>query len=164
MTTVHDFDVTTIDGQSKKLSDFKGKTLLLVNVASRCGLTPHYTGLEELHRRFAPRGFAVLGFPCNDFGAQEPGTESEIKEFCQSRYDVTFPLFGKIHVKGPEQAPLYKYLTAQPSVPDGAGDIRWNFAKFVVGTDGKVRARFAPTVEPLAAELVTAVEESLGSS
>jgi glutathione peroxidase len=164
MTTVHDFDVSTIDGQSKKLSDFKGKTLLLVNVASRCGLTPHYTGLEELYRRFAPRGFEVLGFPCNDFGAQEPGTESEIKEFCQSRYDVTFPLFAKVHVKGPEQAPLYKFLTAQASAPDDAGEIRWNFAKFVVGTDGKVRARFAPTVEPMAAELVTAVEESLAGS
>jgi glutathione peroxidase len=164
MTTVHDFDVTTIDGQPKKLGDFKGKTLLLVNVASRCGLTPHYTGLEELHRRFASRGFTVLGFPCNDFGAQEPGTESEIKEFCESRYNVTVPLFSKIHVKGAEQAPLYKFLTAQASAPDGAGDIRWNFAKFVVGPDGKVRARFAPTVEPLAAELVTAVEESLTSA
>ena len=161
MTTVHDFDVTTIDGHAKKLGDFKGKALLLVNVASRCGLTPHYTGLEELHRKFAPRGFTVLGFPCNDFGAQEPGTESEIKEFCQTRYDVTFPLFAKIHVKGPEQAPLYKFLTAQASSPDGAGDIQWNFAKFVVGRDGAVRARFAPPVEPLAPELVSAVEAAL---
>jgi glutathione peroxidase len=161
MTTVHDFDVTTIDGQTKKLSDFKGKTLLVVNVASRCGLTPHYTGLEQLYRQFAPRGFTVLGFPCNDFGAQEPGTESEIKEFCESRYDVSFPLFAKVHVKGNEQSALYQYLTAEPTGPDGAGEIRWNFAKFVVGPDGKVRARFAPTVEPLAPELVSAVEESL---
>jgi glutathione peroxidase len=161
MTTVHDFDVTTIDGQTKKLSDFKGKTLLVVNVASRCGLTPHYTGLEQLYRQFAPRGFAVLGFPCNDFGAQEPGTETEIKEFCESKYDVTFPLFAKVHVKGAEQTPLYKYLTALPTAPDGAGEIRWNFAKFVVGPDGNVRARFAPTVEPLAPELVGAVEEAL---
>jgi glutathione peroxidase len=161
MTTVHDFDVTTIDGQTKKLSDFKGKTLLVVNVASRCGLTPHYTGLEQLYRQFESKGLAVLGFPCNDFGAQEPGTETEIKEFCESRYDVTFPLFAKVHVKGDEQAPLFKYLTAQPTAPDGAGEIRWNFAKFVVGSDGKVRARFAPTVEPLSPELVTAVEESL---
>jgi glutathione peroxidase len=161
MTTVHDFDVTTIDGQTKKLSDFKGKTLLVVNVASRCGLTPHYTGLEQLYRQFAPRGFAVLGFPCNDFGAQEPGTETEIKEFCESRYDVTFPLFAKVHVKGEEQTPLYKYLTALPTAPDGAGEIRWNFAKFVVGPDGNVQARFAPTVEPLAPELVGAVEAAL---
>lgn len=162
MTTVHDFDVTTIDGQTKKLSEFKGKTLLVVNVASRCGLTPHYTGLEQLYRKYEPKGFAVLGFPCNDFGAQEPGTETEIKEFCESRYDVTFPLFAKLHVKGAEQAPLYKHLTAQPSSPDGAGEIRWNFAKFVVGPDGNVKARFAPTVEPSAPELISAVEESLG--
>ena len=161
MTTFHDFDVKTIDGQTKKLSDFKGQTLLVVNVASRCGLTPHYTGLEELHRKYAARGFSVLGFPCNDFGAQEPGTESEIKEFCQTKYDVTFPLFEKLHVKGSEQAPLYKHLTSQASSPDGAGDIRWNFAKFVIGPDGSVRARFAPTVEPLAPELVGAVEASL---
>lgn len=161
MTTFHDFDVTTIDGQTKKLSDFRGQTLLVVNVASRCGLTPHYTGLEELHRRFTPRGFSVLGFPCNDFGAQEPGTESEIKEFCESKYDVTFPLFKKLHVKGAEQAPVYEYLTSQASSPDGAGEIRWNFAKFVIGPDGTVQARFAPTVEPLAPELVSAVESSL---
>ena len=161
MTTVHDFDVTTIDGQPKKLGDYNGKALLLVNVASRCGLTPHYTGLEALHRKFASRGFSVLGFPCNDFGAQEPGTESEIKEFCQSRYDVSFPLFAKIHVKGADQAPLYKFLTAQRSAPDGPGEVAWNFAKFVVGPDGTVRARFAPNVEPLAPELVSAVETAL---
>lgn len=161
MTTLHDFDVKTIDGQTKKLGDFKGQTLLVVNVASRCGLTPHYAGLEELHRRFAPRGFAVLGFPCNDFGAQEPGTESEIKTFCQTKYDVTFPMFSKVHVKGPEQAPLYKYLTGQNSAPDGAGDVVWNFAKFLVGPNGQVLARFSPKVEPLAAELVSKLEASL---
>ena len=161
MTTLHDFDVKTIDGQTKKLGDFKGQTLLVVNVASRCGLTPHYAGLEELHRRFAPRGFAVLGFPCNDFGAQEPGTESEIKAFCQTKYDVTFPMFSKLHVKGPEQAPLYKYLTEQTSAPDGAGDVVWNFAKFLVGPNGQVLARFSPKVEPLADELVSKLESSL---
>jgi glutathione peroxidase len=161
MTTFHDFEVKTIDGQTKKLSDFKGQTLLVVNVASRCGLTPHYTGLEELHRKFAPRGFSVLGFPCNDFGAQEPGTEGEIKEFCQTNYDVTFPLFSKVHVKGPEQAPLYEFLTSQSSSPDGAGDIRWNFAKFVIGPPGDGRPPHPPTVEPLAPELVSAVEASL---
>ena len=161
MTTLHDFDVKTIDGQTKKLGDFKGQTLLVVNVASRCGLTPHYAGLEELHRRFAPRGFAVLGFPCNDFGAQEPGTESEIKAFCQSKYDVTFPMFSKLHVKGPEQAPLYKYLTEQTSGPDAAGDVVWNFAKFLVGPNGQVLARFSPKVEPLADELVSKLESSL---
>lgn len=163
MTTFHDFDVVTIDGQPKKLSDFKGKTLLVVNVASRCGLTPHYTGLEELHRKYASQGFSVLGFPCNDFGAQEPGTETEIKEFCQTKYEITFPLFKKLHVKGPEQAPVYKFLTSQSSAPDGAGDIQWNFAKFVVGPEGQVRARFAPKVEPSAAELVGAIESTLAA-
>jgi len=161
MTTVHDFVFLSIAGNTEKLSDFKGQTLLVVNVASRCGLTPHYTGLEELHRRLSPRGFAVLGFPCNDFGAQEPGSESEIQEFCRTRYDVTFPLFAKLHVKGEQQAPLYEFLTAQPSAPDGAGEIRWNFAKFVVDGSGQVRARFAPTIEPLAPELVSSVEAAL---
>jgi glutathione peroxidase len=161
MTTLHDFDVNTIDGQTKKLSDFKGQTLLVVNVASRCGLTPHYTGLEQLYRRFAARGFSVLGFPCNDFGSQEPGTESEIKEFCETKYDVTFPLFSKLHVKGPEQAPLYRFLTTQSTNPDGPGDIQWNFAKFLIGPNGQVLARFAPKVEPLAPELVSKLEAAL---
>jgi glutathione peroxidase len=162
MTTLHDFTVNTIDGESKSLRDFAGKTLLVVNVASKCGLTPHYTGLEALHRKLAPRGFTVLGFPCNDFGAQEPGSEGEIKEFCQSKYDVTFPLFAKLHVKGAEQAPLYEFLTSQKSAPDGAGEVKWNFAKFVVDGEGHVRARFAPTVEASAPELVSAVEATLG--
>jgi glutathione peroxidase len=162
MTTLHDFKVTTIDGQTQSLSDYAGKTLLVVNVASRCGLTPHYTGLEALQQRFQARGFTVLGFPCNDFGAQEPGTEAEIKEFCQSKYDVTFPLFGKLHVNGDEQAPVYRFLTTQSTHPDGPGDIKWNFAKFIVGPDGKVKARFAPPVEPTASEIVSAIETSLG--
>ena len=161
MTTLHDFTVKTIDGQTKSLREFAGKTVLVVNVASKCGLTPHYAGLEELHRKLGSRGFAVLGFPCNDFGAQEPGTESEIKTFCESRYDVTFPLFAKLHVKGAERAPLYEFLTSQKTGPDGPGDIQWNFAKFVVDGEGKVRARFAPTVEPSNPELVNAVESAL---
>lgn len=161
MTTLHDFTVTTIDGHPKSLAEFKGKALLVVNVASRCGLTPHYAGLEALYESHRERGLEVLGFPCNDFGAQEPGTEQEIKTFCETKYGVTFPMFGKVHVKGPNQAPLFHFLTTQASAPDGAGDITWNFAKFVVGKDGTLRARFAPTVTPAAPELVAAIEAAL---
>ena len=162
MTTLHDFNVTTIDGQPKALADYRGKVLLVVNVASRCGLTPHYTGLEELYREYKARGFEVLGFPCNDFGAQEPGTEAEIKAFCEAKYDVTFPLFSKLHVKGKEQAPLYAFLTTEKSAPEGPGDITWNFAKFVIGKDGKVAARFSPTTLPVAEELTAVIEKALG--
>jgi len=161
MTTLHDFTVTTIDGQPKSLGEFKGKALLVVNVASRCGLTPHYAGLEALYESHRERGLEVLGFPCNDFGAQEPGSEQEIKTFCETKYGVTFPMFGKVHVKGPNQAPLFHFLTTQASAPDGAGDIAWNFAKFVVGKDGTLLARFAPTVTPSAPELVAAIEAAL---
>jgi glutathione peroxidase len=158
MTTVHDFQVKTIDGQTKALGDYAGHPLLIVNVASRCGLTPQYTALEAVYRKFKARGFQVLGFPCNDFGAQEPGTEEEIKTFCSTKYDVSFPMFAKIHVKGKEQAPLYDFLTEQQTAPDGPGDIAWNFAKFLVGSDGKVLARFAPQTAPDAPEVISAIE------
>ena len=161
MATLHDFAVKTIDGQSKSLSDYAGKTLLVVNVASRCGLTPQYTALEALHQRFKGQGFSVLGFPCNDFGAQEPGSEAEIKTFCESNYKVSFPLFTKVHLKGSEQAPVYAFLTTQKTAPDGAGDIVWNFAKFLIGGDGQVIARFGPQTTPDAPEVVTAIEKSL---
>lgn len=161
MTTVHDFTLKTIEGREQPLREYAGKALLLVNVASKCGLTPHYEGLEALYRKYKERGFAVLGVPCNDFGAQEPGTEAEIKAFCQTRYDVSFPMFSKVHVKGPEQDALYGYLTSQSTSPDGPGDIAWNFAKFVVGKDGQIVARFAPTTLPDAPELVAALEKAL---
>ena len=161
MTSTHDFTLKAIDGTDKPLRDYKGKVLVVVNVASKCGLTPHYEGLEQLYRRFRAQGLEVLGFPCNDFGGQEPGAEAEIKTFCTSKYDVTFPLFAKLHVKGAERAPLYAYLTAQQIAPDGPGDIGWNFAKFVIGKDGQVVARFAPQTLPLADELVLAVEKAL---
>ena len=161
MTTLHDFEVSTIDGKSKPLRDYAGQTLLVVNVASRCGLTPQYSALEALQKRYASRQFTVLGFPCNDFAGQEPGTEAEIKAFCESRYQVSFPLFKKVHVKGAEQAPVYAFLTTQPSAPDGPGDVSWNFAKFLVGGDGKVLARFSPTTTPDAPELVGAIEKAL---
>ena len=158
MTSLHDFQVKTIDGQNKSLRDYAGHPLLVVNVASRCGLTPQYTALEALYQRFKGRGFTVLGFPCNDFGAQEPGTEAEIKTFCESKYNVTFPLFSKLHVKGSERAPLYEFLTSQATAPDGPGDIAWNFAKFLIGSDGRVLARFNPQTAPDAPDVISAIE------
>lgn len=162
MTTLHDFTLHTLDGTPTPLSTFAGNVLLVVNVASRCGLTPHYAGLEALHRTLSARGFSVLGFPCNQFGAQEPGTPEEIRSFCATRYDVTFPLFEKIEVNGAARHPLYAWLTAQDAAPDGAGDIAWNFAKFVIDREGNVVARFAPTTTPDAPELWAAIDEALG--
>lgn len=162
MATAHDFTLDTIDGEPRALSAYRGEVLLIVNVASRCGLTPQYKGLEALHRRFRDRGFRVLGFPCNQFLGQEPGTPEEIKAFCEGKYDVTFPLFAKIDVNGATRAPLYAFLTAEATRPEGPGDIKWNFGKFLVGKDGSVLARFSPQVDPLAGELVGAVESALG--
>jgi glutathione peroxidase len=159
---IHDFTLQTIDGQAKALADFAGQPLLVVNVASRCGLTPQYAGLKQLHEKYRDRGLSVLGFPCNQFGSQEPGTEAEIKDFCDMRYGVTFPLFAKIDVNGPRRSPLYAWLTAQSTAPDGPGDVQWNFAKFLVGRDGSVLARFAPTTQPNDPDLVAAVERALG--
>src|SRR6202795_4103508 len=141
--TTYDFSAKTIDGGEQSLGEYAGKALLVVNVASQCGLTPHYAGLQELYESFRDRGLVVLGFPCNQFGGQEPGTESEIKTFCETRFGVTFPLFGKIDVNGPERDPLYGFLPAEPTTPDGPGDIRWNFAKFLIDRSGNVVARFA---------------------
>jgi glutathione peroxidase len=161
VTTFHDFQARGIDGQERSLRDFSGRVCLVVNVASQCGLTPHYRGLQELYERYRDRGFEVLGFPCNQFGAQEPGGEPEIQSFCETRYGVTFPLFAKLDVNGPRRHPLYAHLTAQPTRPDAAGDVRWNFAKFLIARDGAVLARFAPPTEPTADELVKAVEAAL---
>jgi glutathione peroxidase len=162
MANLHDFRMKTITGEERGLSDYKGKAVLIVNVASKCGLTPQYEGLEKLHEKYAARGFAVLGFPCNQFGAQEPGTEAQIQEFCTSNYGVKFPMFSKIEVNGAGRAPLYQWLTAEQTAPDGAGDIKWNFAKFVVDKQGEIVARFNPMVAPDAPELVAAVEKALG--
>ena len=161
MPTFHDFTVKTIDGQEHSLRDFAGQVLLVVNVASRCGLTPQYTALEELHRRYKSRGFSVLGFPCNDFGAQEPGTEQEIKEFCSTKYDVSFPLFSKVHVKGGEQAPVYEFLTSAEAPPKGAGEVVWNFEKFLIDKSGNVVARFIPPTAPLDGEITAAIDQAL---
>ncbi len=160
MTTVYDFTARTIDGKTKKLADFKGKVLLIVNTASRCGFTPQYKGLEALHQRFAKRGFAVLGFPCNQFGEQEPGPESEIAEFCEMNYGVTFPLFVKVDVNGDNAHPLFKYLTSAKPGLLGSEAIKWNFTKFLVGRDGKVIARYAPTTKP--EDIAADIEKALG--
>jgi glutathione peroxidase len=162
MTTFHDFTMTAIDGSKKSLGDFSGKVVLAVNVASKCGLTPQYTALEELHRRYGAKGFTVVGFPCNDFAGQEPGTEKDIQTFCSTEYDVTFPLFSKIHVLGEAQTPLYKFMTAETAPPKGPGDVTWNFEKFLVDRAGHVVARFQPGTAPLDAELTAEIERALG--
>jgi len=147
-TNVYDFDVTTLDGQPKRLSDYRGKTLLIVNVASACGFTPQYTGLEALYRTYHDRGFEVLGFPCNQFGAQEPGSADEIATFCSTKYDVTFPLFAKIDVNGPGTHPLYELLKSSRPGLLGTEGIKWNFTKFLVNGRGEVVARYAPSDTP----------------
>lgn len=154
----YDFTVKDIDGRDVKLEKFKGQVVLVVNVASKCGFTPQYAGLEKLYKAYKNKGFAVLGFPSNDFNGQEPGTEKEIKAFCTGTYGVTFPMFSKVHVKGPETAPLYKWLIANSGRRD---DIEWNFAKFLVSRKGKVVGRFAPQVKPDDPQLVKAVEKEL---
>jgi glutathione peroxidase len=163
MATLHDFTAVTIDGRERSLGEYAGKVALVVNVASQCGLTRQYGGLEELHRSFAERGLVVLGFPCNQFGGQEPGTEGEIKTFCETRYGVTFPMFGKIDVNGPRRHPLYGFLTTASTQPDGPGDIQWNFAKFLVDRSGNVAARFSPSTAPVSEDVVGAIEKLLSA-
>ena len=148
MPTVHDFDARTIDGATRSLADYRGKALLVVNVASRCGFTPQYTGLEKLHRELGPRGLVVLGFPCDQFGHQEPGDEKEIATFCRTSYDVTFPMFAKVEVNGANAHPLFRHLKqAAPGVL-GTEGIKWNFTKFLVAPDGRVVNRYAPNDKP----------------
>ena len=159
--TVHDIPVKTLAGDPSSLGELAGKTLLVVNVASKCGLTPQYTGLERLHEQFASRGFSVVGFPCNQFGGQEPGTAGEIQEFCSVSYGVTFPMFDKIEVNGPGRHPVYTELTQVADASGAAGDIQWNFEKFLLRPDGTVAARFRPRTEPEDPELVAAVEANL---
>ena len=153
--------VKDIDGKPTTLGALKGKTILVVNVASKCGLTPQYEALEKLHRKYKDKGFTVVGFPCNDFAGQEPGTATEIKAFCTGKYDVTFPLYEKLHVKGPEQHPLYKALSGKES--PFPGDVKWNFGKFLVSPEGKIIQRFEPSVTPDSAEIVKAVESAIGA-
>ncbi|WP_440223108.1 glutathione peroxidase [Dokdonella sp. MW10] len=148
MTTAYDFTARDIDGNDRPLADFQGDALLVVNVASKCGFTPQYTGLEALQKRFHAQGFNVLGFPCDQFGHQEPGDEAEIRNFCSLTYDVSFPMFSKVDVNGAGAHPLYQWLKKEKSGLLGIGAIKWNFTKFLVGRDGKVLRRYAPTDKP----------------
>ncbi|MGE5170895.1 MAG: glutathione peroxidase [Rudaea sp.] len=148
MATIYDFTVDDIEGKPVRLDRFKGKVLLVVNTASKCGFTPQYKGLEALYRKYHDRGLEILGFPCNQFGAQEPGNEQEIATFCQTNYDVTFPMFAKIDVNGDATAPLYRYLKHERPGLLGTEAIKWNFTKFLVDRDGRVVARFAPNDTP----------------
>jgi glutathione peroxidase len=154
-----DLIVKNIDGKEVKLSQYKGKVLLIVNVASKCGYTPQYEGLEKLYEKYKDNGFEILAFPCNDFGGQEPGTTEEIKEFCSTKYNVTFPLFDKIKVIGKEKSPLYERLINSKNVEQG--DIKWNFEKFLIDKNGEIVARFRSKVKPESEELISAIEKEL---
>lgn len=161
--TIFDAKINTLTGQDSSLADLKGKALLLVNVASKCGLTPQYEGLEKLHERYRARGFSVVGFPCNQFLGQEPGTAAEIQEFCAATYGVTFPMFEKIDVNGHKRHPIYQELTRREDAEGSAGDVAWNFEKFLVAPSGEIVARFRPPVTPEDPALVAAVEANLPS-
>lgn len=162
MSDFHSFRMRRADGADCALSEYAGKVCLVVNVASRCGLTPQYEGLQRLQDRYEERGFTVLAFPCNQFMGQEPGSDAEIAAFCEREYGVTFPVFSKLEVNGDGRAPLYAWLCEQATRPDGPGKIQWNFAKFLIDRDGRVAARFAPQIEPEAADLRAAIEAALG--
>lgn len=157
------FTMQDIDGNPVNLADHKGKVVLIVNVASKCGHTKQYAGLEALYRKYKDQGFVILGFPANNFGGQEPGTDEEIKAFCTSKYDVTFPMFHKISVKGDDQHPLYKFLTDKATAGEHAGDIKWNFTKFLIRRDGTIGARFATNITPDNPELVGKIESELNA-
>ncbi|MFN7123398.1 MAG: glutathione peroxidase [Hydrogenophaga sp.] len=159
MSSIHDFEALSIDGKPVSLAQFKGKPLLIVNTASACGFTPQFGGLEKLHKTYGERGLVVLGFPCNQFGSQDPGSNDEIASFCQLNYGVTFPMMGKINVNGAEAHPLYQWLTAEAPGLLGSKAIKWNFTKFLVGKDGRVIKRYAPQDAPekLAADIEAAL-------
>jgi glutathione peroxidase len=160
---VFDYTLNTIDGQPAPLSAYKGKVVMLVNVASRCGFTPQYTALEAIYEKYKDRGFVIVGIPANNFGSQEPGTNQEIKTFCQSKYNVTFPMMSKVSVKGDDKTPLYQFLTDKTANPKTGGDIQWNFTKFLVGPDGQIITRFEPKVTPDSPEVTGAIETALAS-
>ena len=159
--SIYDAKINTLEGEPADLSEYKGKALLMVNVASKCGLTPQYTGLQELHDKYADRGFEVLGFPCNQFMGQEPGSAAEIREFCDTNYKVTFPLFEKIDVNGAQRHPIFAELEEKADADGEAGDVKWNFEKFLVAADGTVVGRFRPQVAPDDPALVSAIEDQL---
>lgn len=159
--SIYDLPLKDIDGKDTSLKPYQGKVMLIVNVASKCGFTPQYTALEALHQKYKDRGLVVLGFPCNQFGGQEPGTDAEIKQFCSSKYNVTFPMFDKIEVNGANRHPLYVMLASKES--PFAGDIGWNFTKFLIGRDGKILNRFGSKVKPDSEEVTKAIEAALAA-
>jgi glutathione peroxidase len=158
---LYDAKINTLEGEEADLTDYQGKAVLVVNVASKCGLTPQYEGLQALHDQYAEQGFEVLGFPCNQFMGQEPGSAEEIREFCDTTYSVTFPLFEKVDVNGAQRHPVYEVLTATADTEGEAGDVKWNFEKFLVSPDGEVVGRFRPQVQPDDEALVAAIEANL---
>ena len=158
--SIYDFTLPLLNGKDAPLASYKGKVVLVVNVASRCGFTPQYTALEATYEKYKDQGFVIIGFPANNFGGQEPGTNEEIAKFCTGKYNVTFPVYGKISVKGDDQAPLYSYLTKDAN-PRVAGDIKWNFTKFLVDRDGNVVQRFESAVTPDSPEVIAAIEAQL---
>ena len=156
-----DFTLDSLDGKPAPLSEYRGKVVLIVNVASRCGYTPQYTGLEKIYEKYKDQGFVILGFPANNFGGQEPGSNEEIKTFCSSKYQVTFPMYSKVSVKGADATPLYQFLTDKKSNAATGGDIQWNFTKFLVDRNGKTIARFEPAITPESADVTGAIEKAL---
>jgi len=162
--SVYGFTMQNIDGKPVDLSQFRGKVTMVVNVASKCGFTPQYEGLEKIYEKYKDQGFVILGFPANNFGGQEPGTNDQIKEFCTLNYGVTFPMFAKISVKGSDKHPLYRYLTSQKTNPEFGGEITWNFNKFLIGRDGTILNRFDSKVTPESETIVQSVERALASS
>jgi glutathione peroxidase len=160
--SIYDFTMKSIDGDPVTLSSYKGKVVMVVNVASKCGYTPQYAGLEKLYEKYKDRGFVIIGVPANNFAQQEPGTNEEIKTFCSRKYNVTFPMMAKVSVKGDDKTPLYVFLTEQSTDPKFGGDIKWNFTKFLFDREGKPVARFEPAVTPDSAEVAAAIEAELG--
>ncbi len=161
MNSIYDFSLKDIDHKEVNLAQYQGKVVLVVNVASRCGFTPQYEGLQKIYLKYKDRGFVILGFPANNFMSQEPGTDEEIKTFCSAKYNVTFPIFSKISVKGDDIHPLYKFLTSKETNPEFGGDIKWNFSKFLVDKGGKIIARFEPAVKPESEPVIQAIEKAL---
>jgi len=161
--SIYDFTMNSIDGESAPLSKFQGKVVLVVNVASRCGFTPQYSALEKVYEKYKGRGFVIVGFPANNFGGQEPGSNQEIKTFCSTKYNVTFPMMAKVSVKGDDKTPLYQFLTDKTANPSTGGEIQWNFTKFLIGPDGRPVARFEPNVTPDDPQVTAAIEKELAS-
>ena len=160
---VYEFTLNSINGQTAPLAAYKGKVVMLVNVASRCGFTPQYSALETVYEKYKDRGFVIIGIPANNFGAQEPGSNQEIKTFCSTKYHVSFPMMSKVSVKGDDKTPLYQFLTDKSANPETGGDIKWNFTKFLIGPDGRVITRFEPDVTPDAPQVTVAIEKALAT-